>query len=367
MKTKHQKLIKLLYDNDELIDKIYKNPNSVHSSNIPPNLLEQGIILKLGEAVDLNPFYRQFVNTILLKADYSILFGNFDEHSKEIISLKKRYLETNDYGLIIKIKNLIHSLYMSVELQNKQIEALLYSMENQINIELDQLIHEASSLHDKVESYLTSIKNILRDLDDDLASINSEIEESVDTTNYTLEPYLSKIESYCDRFSDLIRISEEKKALNQKLFSLRAMILQNNDDYLVDFLIENQDNIAFTLDERIIFVPNEEIDLTKMTNLLKSVLSIPKPKIRKTITKKVSTTRNIIYIDEEKIINDLEENGCDDLYTFLLKHPEIKKLESSKQDVEAFRIFMLFCINKEYPLLKSIDFNSSNIRRVSWH
>lgn len=367
MKTNHQKLIKLLYDNDELIDKIYKNPNSVHSSNIPPSLLEQGIILKLGEAVDINPFYRQFVNTILLKADYSILFGNFDEHSKELISLKKRYFETKNYGLIVKIKNLIHSLYMSVELQNKQIDALLNNMENQINIELDQLIHEASSLHDKVERYLNSIKKILRDLDDDLASIHMEIEEIIDNTNYTLEPYLSKIESYCDRFSDLIRISEEKKVLNQKLFSLRTMILQNNDDYLVDFLIENQDNIAFTLDEKNIFLPSEETDLSKTISVLKNILSIPKPKIKKTITKKVSETRNIIYIDEEKIINDLEENGCDDLYLFLLNHPEIKKLEVSKHNGEAFRVFMLFCINKEYPLFKNKDFNRSNIRRVSWH
>ena len=90
MKTNHQKLIKLLYDNTEIIDKIYTNPNSVNISSVPNELLNKGIVLKLGSIVQLNPFYRQFVNTILLKADYTILFGNYSEHIKEIMQLKKQ-------------------------------------------------------------------------------------------------------------------------------------------------------------------------------------------------------------------------------------------------------------------------------------
>ncbi len=211
MKTNHQNLIKLLSDNSEIIDKIYKNPNLVNISTVPTILLKKGIVLQLGNIVNLNPFYRQFVNTVLLKADYSILFGNFNEHSKEILLLKKRYEESRDYSLIKRIKKLIYDLYTSIVLQDKQIKSLLYDMENQISIELNQLIEEAKLILNKVAKFLNSIKQVLKDLDDDLASIHSEIEEVIDDINQSIEPLLSNIESHCNRFSDLIRISEEKK------------------------------------------------------------------------------------------------------------------------------------------------------------
>ena len=261
MKTNHQKLIELLSANNELIDRIYKNPTSVHSKHVPSELYEKNIVLELGSAVDLNPFYRQFINTVLLKADYSILFGNFDEHSKELVNLKKRYSETEDYSFVIKIKKLIHDLYVSIVIQNQQIESLLYDMENQISIELNKLIEEARVILDKVERFLNSIKKILKDLDEDLASIHNEIKEAIDDINQSIEPFLSKIGSHCTRFSDLIRISEEKKALNQKLFSLCATIIQDNDNHLIEYLIENQNELMFGLNEKNQFFPYDEKDL----------------------------------------------------------------------------------------------------------
>ncbi|MBN2833138.1 MAG: hypothetical protein JXK50_07430 [Campylobacterales bacterium] len=367
MKTNHQKLIELLSANNELIDKIYKNPTSVHSKNIPFELYEKNIVLELGSAVDLNPFYRQFVNTVLLKADYSILFGNFDEHAKELVNLKKRYAETDDYSFIIKIKKLVHNLYVSIVMQNQQIESLLYDMENQISIELNKLIEEARLILDKVERFLYSIKKILKDLDEDLASIHNEIKEVIDDINQSIEPFLSKIGSHCTRFSDLIRISEEKKALNQKLFSLCATIIQENDSHLTEYLLENQNELIFSLNEKNQFFPYDEIDLHKMIVRIKNILSIPQPRAQKIIQRKHFESKNIIYIDEEKILNDLIENGCDDLYIFLLNHSEIRKLDDSLQTSEAFRIFLLMCINKEISMVKTEDFNNENIRRVSCH
>ncbi len=99
---------------------------------------------------------------------------------------------------------------------------------------------------------------------------------------------------------------------------------------------------------------------------LKRFLSIPQSKIKKVIKRRQQEIKQVQYIDEEKIVNDLIENGCSDLYLFLLNHIEIKKLKASLQEGEAFRIFLLFCINQEYALIKTKDFNNSNIRIVLW-
>ncbi len=367
MKTKHQQLIKLLYKNDETIDKIYKSSNAVNFSNVSHDLIAEGIVLELGNIVNLNPYYRQFVNTILLKADYSILFGNFDEHSKEILSLKKRYLEFNKYGFIERIKKLIYDLYTSIVLQDKNIESLLYDLENQISIELDELIVESELILEKVEKYLTSIKRILKDLDSDLASIHIEVENVIDEINGSIEPFIAKIESYCTKFSEVIRISEEKKALNQKLFSLSASILQGNEDYLIDYLVDNQHEMIFNVNEKIIVFPYYENCLNKMLLKTKASLIFPPTKTKTNIKRKKQEIREVKYINEEEILKDLRINTPKDIYLYLLNHSEIKKLDIKKQEQEAFKIFLLLCINKKHPLVKSDDFNNAKIRRVSWH
>jgi len=366
VKSNHQKLIKLLYDHSEMVDRIYNDPSSVNILSVPSELLEKSVVLRLGNIVQLNPFYRQFVNTILLKADYSILFGDYSEHIKEISVLKKRYLESKKYSLIGRIKRLITDLYTSVVLQDTQIEALLYDMSNQISIELEQLIEEAELVLQKVQKLLSSIEKIIKSLDDDLALIHSEISNTIENVKQALEPNLNHIKSHCDKFSELIRMSEEKKALNQKLFSLTAVILQENDKDLIEFLLENQNDLALSINEDIRTIPHKDSDLKKIIQNLNKMIMLPPPKIKKSLKRVIGEPKVIHYINQENIVNDLKKDGCEDLYLFLREHQEIKKLPNSTQEQEAFKLFLLFSFDKEYPITIKDTFNTMNIRSVSW-
>ena len=85
----HIELIEFIYTHRHTLDDIYK-----HKKNTVVKELENSkLITQIGNKIELNQSYRDFIDTTLNRIEYSVVFNTYHAELKELLVQKSRYVE----------------------------------------------------------------------------------------------------------------------------------------------------------------------------------------------------------------------------------------------------------------------------------
>ena len=90
---KHSELIKLVYKHANVIDRAYRQEEIL---NLHEDLLDSTLFIEINARYKLNRNYLNFVDSVLQRIDYSVIFGAYEKEYKELVKFKKRYEETQE-------------------------------------------------------------------------------------------------------------------------------------------------------------------------------------------------------------------------------------------------------------------------------
>ena len=118
----HIELISLMNRHKKVIDQAYKGEIP---SEIDTALFEAEIFNKIGDRVVLNEAYIQFINTMLKRVEYGVIFGKYAEELQQLVTYKKRFLETSDKTYLNRIRKGIEDVFLKFKRRDSDISVLI--------------------------------------------------------------------------------------------------------------------------------------------------------------------------------------------------------------------------------------------------
>ncbi len=136
---KHIELIELIYKNRDVIDSVYRGEKIFTINRV---LEDTTLFIKFGEEYKLNRNYINFINSILQRVDYDIIFGNYENEYKELVKSRDRFIKTKKDFYKISILRLIEDLYYKFSNRDREIRLLLLQLENDKVLDIDTFNRE---------------------------------------------------------------------------------------------------------------------------------------------------------------------------------------------------------------------------------
>ncbi len=371
----HKDLIKLIYSYKDEIDEAYRHQRDrdffSHSSD---KLFELGLFKKFGKRVILNKNYRNFIDSALNRANLFIEFKNYDNDLSLLKKLKDNYGSTQKSFYKDEILNLIEELFDKIDTQDRDIARLVDNLVAELEFDIDILINRSESVLSELKELIKTTASVIEVLNQSIIGFDEDVDNHSKELLYNLESYITNIDNYCIRVADIIKMNRLKKAQNKKLKKLAKLIYEDRDDSLVEYLKNNHNKLAFK-NSRIIALANiqDEKIQSRVTRRVKEELNI-RPEIKEYKKAKIGKIKfeSIIYIDLEKIVNELNKKGCEDLFEFIKSHDELlnyaKNLNLNEAEIfeEAFKNFLTIIIPRNQNLSVTNRYNENNIRIVQW-
>jgi hypothetical protein len=353
----HLELIAQLWQHRELLDRAYRQESV---DTVPEALEESTLFLRTGSEYRLNQSYLTFVNAVLERVDYTVVFGDYEHEHKEIVRAKRRFEATGKEHYRRKILRLADDIYHKFFHRDRQIRAAVKELERSETAEIDLLIEEADDILERIEELVaanTRIAETFRELKSLEATIRTHL-EGLDRGFYT---FIENISHFIDRLERFIVQTRTKRRQNRLFMRLAADILAERDGELERMLLARRHGLLHTLPltRRAPVRPlPDEGDLPALRKALKG-LRLARP-VRPKADGRLPRLRSepLRLPDSVRIIADLNREGCDDLYDFLLSHEEVSDTR------EAFLVYLLLLAEPKANV--QATFNRHNIRRVAW-
>ena len=361
---KHIDLVKLVYENRELIDKAYKQDVV---ENVSEELVESTLFVKISGSYKLNKNYLNFVNSVLQRVDYSIIFGDYEKEYKELVKNKNRYIESNNEYYKNQIINLIETLYFKFFNRDREIQVLLLRIENEISLDIDILVENANDILQKIDELIVANTKIGHLFREDLRGIDSDIDEYLSNISVNILKYIENIDIYIKRINFFIIQTKKRRLQNKNIIKLSNLILEEKTAPLEEFLMHHKNSLFHTVSKNQRAKINtfaDDKDMAKISRELKSVLGdydVKKP-VRNSIIKP-QAKQKLDIINIENILKDLE-SGCSDIFEFIITHKELKKYEGEVKKEEAFKLFLQISTDKRLKFKES--FNNFGVKVAKW-
>jgi len=148
---KHIEILKLICKYKELIDRAYKEKRVF---NIPYELYEIGLFNKIGEYYYLNESYKNFVDTLLSRADYSYIAQDFEKEIKRLANLIEDYKTKKDNFTKDLIFEIVKNIFDGMKNRDKRVLALIEKLEGDKISDLEILIKEAKKILSDIEDVI---------------------------------------------------------------------------------------------------------------------------------------------------------------------------------------------------------------------
>lgn len=362
---KHIDLLKLLDKNAELIDRAFRG-ESIH--NVDEELLESTLFIKINERYKLNKNYLNFADSILQRVDYSIIFGDYEKEYKELVKLKKRYLESGNDYYKKSIEQLIENLYEKFYNRDREIQRLILRLENDTSLEIDILLENATDILDKIYELIEANEQIGTLFRHDLRGLEQSIERLLQSISTEILQYIQNIDKYIDQINRFILQTQKRRLQNRQIAHLSNLILNEECGVLDEYLAVTAKNRYFThirsQKNRIHIYPDDK-DMPKLKKGLLDILEGVRVKpIKKvgSIKKQLQEKLDIVNID--KIIDDLNLTKSEDIFIFIKEHKELVKYDDKVLVDEAFKIYLSLTTKEQVVFTK--DFNNYNIKVAKW-
>jgi len=362
---KHIDLVKLLYQNLDLIDRAYRQE---HIQNVEEELLDSTLFIKINERYKLNKNYLNFVNSILQRVDYSIIFGDYEKEYKELVKLKKRYLQTQNDFYKSSIEHLIENLYEKFYNRDKEIQILLLRLENDTSLEIDILLENATDTLAKIYELIKANEQIGNLFRNDLRGLDAYIDKLLQNISVDILKYIQNIDRYIDQINRFILQTQKRRIQNRQVTHISNLILNEKCANLDEFLGVTSNKLYFThtrsQKNKIAIYPDDR-DIYKLKKGLKEILEHMDVKpIRKVGLIKKQTYEKLDIVNMDKIVKDLDAVQSSDIFVFIKEHKELVKYTDKELIDEAFKIY-LYLTTKEQVIFTK-DFNEYNIKVAKW-
>lgn len=363
---KHIELLKLLHDNRDSIDRAYRHD---YVLNVSQELLDSTLFVKINERYKLNKNYLNFVDSVLQRIDYSIIFGDYEKEYKELVKNKKRYQESSSEFHKNAILKLIEDLYQKFTNRDREIEILLLRLENDTSLDIDILLQNAGDILEKISELISANEKIGSFFRGDLRGVDEAIDTLLQSISVDILKYIQNIDSYIKEINQFIVQTKKRRFLNKQIIKLSNMILDEDATKVDEYLTLHHKTLYHTIQKsqknRIYaFVDDKEIvRLKKELKILLSTLEISKP--LKSSTIKPQTKEKLEIIDIDKILTELESKKSDDIFLFLKSHTELSKYRDSELINEAFKLYLQIITDERVVFER--DFNNYGIKVAKWH
>ena len=362
---KHSELLKLIHDNREFIDRVYKQN---YIQNVPQALIDSTLFVKIHDRYKLNKNYLNFVDSVLQRIDYSIIFGDYEKEYKELVKNKKRYLDSEDRFYINRMINLVENLYIKFYNRDREIQILLLRLENDTSLEIDRLLEQASDTLEKIDELILANEKIGDFFRKGLRGVHTEIDDLLQSVSVGMLNFIENIDTYISELNQFIIQTKKRRILNRKIIKLSNMILDEQVNDLDEYLTLGYKSLYFTLprsQKNKIHIFAQDEDISKMRKELIKHLShveIKKPKSKSVIKEQKHEKLEIVNID--KIIEELKAQKSEDIFLFLLSHDEFLRYPKSELISEVFKVYLQ--IITDTKVIFCSEFNEYDIKVAKW-
>ena len=362
---KHLELLKLVNDNKEVIDKAYREGRL---DSVKEELSDSTLFVKISSVYKLNKNYLNFVDSVLQRVDYSIIFGDYEKEYKELVKNKNRFLENNNEHYKTQLIELIESLFFKFLNRDREIQVLLLRVENDTSLDIDILIQNANDILEKIDELIEANTKIGKLFRTDLKNIDDEIDILLSSISVDILKYIQNIDTYIKQISLFLIQTKNRRLQNKKLTKLANQILEEKTLELDDYLDLHKKHLFHTIAKnqrnKIVTYPSDR-DIYKLNKAVKVVLDgfEVKKKIKTSLIKPQQKQKlDIINIDN--IIKDLSDTTCDDIFIFIHNHKELHMYQDFKLKEEAFKLYLQITTHEKLHFID--EFNEFGIKVAKW-
>jgi hypothetical protein len=351
----HSELINLLHKHKNTINEAYSNKSV---DLVSGELIDSTLFLKVANSYRLNSNYTTFVNSILDRVDYGMVFESYKDELSNLIRYKNRFLQTKENFYKENILKLIDDIYLRFFYRDKNISRLLRKLEHEVSLEINIIIEQANIILENITELIEANAKINK-VFLELKSLDSQIKERVVVYDNDFYLFGTNIDFYIDFLKRFITQTKEKRRQNRLFLNISRKIIDEDDKELTSLLVENQNNfynLEYTKFKKIrFFIENDK----RVKKYLKELQLIKPKKIVANSLIKELPSQKLQMVDIQNIVDKLNKSAPQDIYEFLLNIKEIKKDES-----EAFKIYLHLLSFSN--ILYEDRFNTYGIKVVKW-
>jgi hypothetical protein len=367
----HIELIEFIYKHRNTLDDIYKSKNNKANEELEASRL----ISKVGENIELSESYRTFVDTMLNRIEYAIVFNTYNEELKELLRQKSRYLSEKKEYYLNEILSLLKTIFLKLDKRNQEIRTLLIKIENERSLDLDLLIEKSIDILEKIKEINQANHKIQEVFNHEIYELHPKTKQFIDDISFEMLTFIENISTSLENLEFFIARTKKLRQQNQRLHQLSTQILEERDQELETLLTLNTKANYLTLHrsqkQSIKHFPDGS-ETTKVIRKLRHVLNESKvkkePKVF-TISPQKEEKLNLVNI--ALIEHELKEKGSNDIFNYIYEHFELKKFmknnsnESSLKE-ESFKIYLQFIIPYNKNIKITNHYNDHAIRIAQW-
>jgi len=349
--VKHLELLNLLCRHRRVIDEAYKDPHR-RVEMVPPQLLEVGLFLKIGEYYYLNELYINFIDTLLARADLSYIATDFEKELNRLNQLKEEYQFRRRPFTQRLIFQLLNQIYQGMKNRDRRLGGLIENLERDQFSDLEFLLKEARKI-------LEGIGEVM-ERDREIVAIFEEFMDFPEFREFIKDIFLDllhlnrNIDGYLKRLREFISQTEKKRRFNRKLFKTAQMIL-NEDSRVEEFLTKKM----FRIQKKMEYVP--DIAYINYNRVKRIVGSLTRPRKVKKTTVKRELEEVISLIDLKTLLTKVQ--GSSDIFKSVVEH--IGKIDRELLN-ESVRVFVYLLNHYDKELIYTPHYNEFNVRIVQW-
>ncbi|AKF24662.1 hypothetical protein YH65_04130 [Sulfurovum lithotrophicum] len=367
----HIELISLMNRHKKVIDRAYKGEMP---SGIDTALFEAEIFNKIGDRVVLNEAYIQFINTMLKRVEYGVIFGKYAEELQQLVTYKKRFLETSDKTYLNRIRKGIEDVYLKFKRRDSDISVLISRIVHENALSLEVILDDAEHILLQMQELSNASTQTYNIFSKEIVGLSKEIDDLIIDVKIDIQRYSDNLHKYIHRLNGFILRTKQRKEQNNKIAALAGKIMADDASELEALLRSGHETLHHTFGNikrhKIKTVPSQkDIEQERFAVILRQVFTLEPHKVVKapqTIYKKQELEEKIV-LNYQKLLEDIQSDMPKDLFDFILNHEEIEKFDAVQtKRSEAFKAFLMTVSEHREHTKIDVGFGSHHIRRVAW-
>jgi hypothetical protein len=367
----HIELISLMNRHKKVIDQAYKGEIP---SGIDTALFEAEIFNKIGDRVVLNEAYIQFINTMLKRVEYGVIFGKYAEELQQLVTYKKKYFETKEKTYLNRIRKGIEDVYLKFKRRDSDISVLISRIVHENALSLEVILDDAEHILLQMQELSNASTQTYDIFSKEIVGLSKEIDDLIIDVKIDIQRYSDNLHKYIHRLNGFILRTKQRKEQNNKIAALAQKIMADDASELEALLRSDHEALHHTFGNtkrhKIKTVPSQrDIEQDRFSAILRQIFTLePHKAIQapQTIYKKQEMEDKVV-LNYQKLIDDIRRDMPEDLFAFILNHDEIEKFDAVQiKRSEAFKAFLMTVSEHREHTKIDDGFGSHHIRRVAW-
>ncbi len=367
----HIELISLMNRHKKVIDQAYKGEIP---SGIDTALFEAEIFNKIGDRIVLNEAYIQFINTMLKRVEYGVIFGKYAEELQQLVTYKKRFLETSDKTYLNRIRKGIEDVFLKFKRRDSDISVLISRIVHENALSLEVILDDAEHILFQMQELSNASTQTYDIFSKEIVGLSKEIDDLIIDVKIDIQRYSDNLHKYIHRLNGFILRTKQRKEQNNKIAALAQKIMADDASELEALLRSDHESLHHTFGNtkrhKIKTVPSQrDIEQDRFSAILRQIFTLePHKAIQapQTIYKKQEVEDKVV-LNYQKLIDDIQRDMPEDLFEFILNHDEIEKFDAVQiKRSEAFKAFLMTVSEHREHTKIDDGFGSHHIRRVAW-